>query len=152
MEEAEEGRVEWSVRQSTITPEWVGTTIVFEVEDTGAGATLHFRHYGLTPQCDCFDMCHAGWTSALDRLETFVETGQVAYARDSFQSTKTISASPAAVLAALRTPEAITAWWGPDQGSADAAGTLVVSFLGGRAADRHARRARVRGPGDLGRA
>ncbi len=90
VEVAEQGRVEWSVRLSTMTPEWVGTTIAFAVEDTDEGSTLHFRHHGLTPQCDCFDMCDAGWTSALDRLETFVATGQVAYARDSFQSTKSI--------------------------------------------------------------
>ena len=60
---AEPGRVAWSVRESTMTPEWVGTTIAFEVEDTDAGATLHFRHHGLTPQCDCFDMCDEGWTN-----------------------------------------------------------------------------------------
>ena len=95
------------------------------------GATLHFRHHGLTPQCDCFDMCEAGWTSALDRLVTFVATGQVAYARDSFQSTKSIAASPEAVLAALRSPEAIAAWWGTSEGSADDGGTLVVSFQNG---------------------
>ena len=131
VEAAEQGRIEWSVRLSTMTPEWVGTTIAFAVEDTDAGATLHFRHHGLTPQCDCFDMCDAGWTSALDRLETFLATGQVAYARDSFQVTKSISASPEAVLAALRTPEAVAAWWGTSEGSADVGGTLVVSFLDG---------------------
>ena len=94
MEAAEEGRVVWSVSETPLTPEWVGTTIAFEVEDTGAGATLHFRHHGLTPQCDCFDMCNAGWTNALDRLVSFVATGRLAYARDSFQATKIISASP----------------------------------------------------------
>ncbi len=34
VEPAEQGRVEWSVRLSTMTPEWVGTTIAFTVEDT----------------------------------------------------------------------------------------------------------------------
>ncbi|HEX4434007.1 MAG TPA: SRPBCC domain-containing protein [Acidimicrobiales bacterium] len=132
VERAGHGRVAWSVRLSTMTPEWVGTTIAFEVEEADGGATLHFRHHGLTPQCDCFDMCDAGWTSALDRLESFVATGDVAYARDSFQSTKSISASPAAVLAALRTPEAVADWWGPSEGSADVGGTLVVSFQEGQ--------------------
>src|SRR5258708_18443006 len=42
---AEGGRVAWSVREATLTPEWVGTTIAFEVEDTDGGATLHFRHH-----------------------------------------------------------------------------------------------------------
>ncbi len=128
---AEAGRVVWSVLEAPLTPEWVGTTIVFTVEDTGAGATLRFRHHGLTPQCDCFDMCHEGWTNALGRLVSFVETGRLAYARDSFQATKSISASPEAVLAALRSPEAITSWWTPTTGSGDAGGTLEVSFFGG---------------------
>jgi uncharacterized protein YndB with AHSA1/START domain len=127
----EEGRVVWSVREAPLTPEWVGTTIVFAVEDTGAGATVRFRHYGLTPQCSCFEVCHEGWTNALSRLVSFVETGRLAYARDSFQATKRISASPEAVLAALRSPEAITSWWTPTTGSGDAGGTLEVSFFGG---------------------
>jgi len=129
---AEDGRVVWSVREAPLTPEWVGTTIVFEVEDSTGGATLRFRHHGLTPQCGCFDMCQEGWTEALGRLDSFVETGQVAYARDSFHSTMSIAAPPEVVLAALRGPEAVTSWWGPATCSADAGGTLEVSFMGGR--------------------
>jgi uncharacterized protein YndB with AHSA1/START domain len=130
--QAEGGRIAWSVREATLTPEWVGTTIVFEVEDADGGATLHFRHHGLTPRCECFDMCHKGWTNALDRLESYVATGKVAYAQDSFQSTSSISASPQAVLDALRSPEAVADWWGPAAGSADVGGVLEVSFLDGR--------------------
>jgi uncharacterized protein YndB with AHSA1/START domain len=132
VEPAEEGRVVWSVLRAPLTPEWVGTTIVFEVEESHAGATLRFRHHGLTTQCDCFDMCQEGWTNALDRLISFVETGLIAYARDSFHSTMSIAAPHEAVLAALSTTEAVTSWWGPATGSADAGGTLVVSFMGGR--------------------
>jgi uncharacterized protein YndB with AHSA1/START domain len=132
VEPSDEGRVVWSVLQAPLTPEWVGTIILLEVEEAGGGATLHFRHHGLTAQCDCFDMCQEGWTNALDRLVSFVETGLIAYARDSFHSTMSIAATPEAVLAALSTPEAVTSWWGPAIGSADAGGTLVVSFMGGR--------------------
>ena len=132
VEPSEEGRVVWSVLQAPLTPEWVGTTIVFEVEGAGDGATLRFRHRGLTAQCDCFDMCQEGWTNALDRLVGFAETGQMAYARDSFHSTMHIAAPPEVVLAALSSTEAVTSWWGPATGSAGVGGTLVVSFLGGR--------------------
>jgi uncharacterized protein YndB with AHSA1/START domain len=132
VEPSDEGRVVWSVLQAPLTPEWVGTTIVFEVEEAGSGATLHFHHHGLTAQCDCFDMCQEGWTNALDRMVSFVETDLIADARDSFRSTMSIAATPEAVLAALSTPEAVTSWWGPAIGSADAGGTLVVSFMGGR--------------------
>ena len=40
------GRVE----AAPLTPDWEGTTIIFEVEDTGDGATIHFRHQGLDPR------------------------------------------------------------------------------------------------------
>jgi len=133
VEPSEGGRVVWSVLQAPLTPEWVGTRIVFEVEeDSTRAVTLRFRHQGLTAQCDCFDMCQEGWTNALDRLVTFAETGLIAYARDSFHSTMRIAATPEAVLAALSDTGAVTSWWGPATGSADEGGTLVVSFLGGR--------------------
>ena len=76
VEPSEGGRVVWSVLQAPLTPEWVGTRIVFEVEeDSTRAVTLRFRHQGLTAQCDCFDMCQEGWTNALDRLVSFAETG-----------------------------------------------------------------------------
>ena len=37
---------------------------------------LYFRHQGLTPELECFDMCHEGWTHYLDSLVSYVETGQ----------------------------------------------------------------------------
>jgi uncharacterized protein YndB with AHSA1/START domain len=125
------GLVTWSVLQADLTTEWAGTTIVFAVEDAPGGSTLNFRHHGLTPQCECFDMCQEGWGSALDRLVSYVESDQVPYARDSFRAAKSVAASPAAVLAALRSPEAITSWWTPTAGSGEDGGTLRVSFFGG---------------------
>ncbi len=127
-----DGRVSWSVQDAPLTPEWVGTTVTFVAEDAPGGALLRFRHQGLTPQCDCFDMCQEGWISALGRLTSFVETGEDAYARDSFHAVKSIAASPETVLDALRSTEGVTSWWGPTTGSADVGGTLEVSFLGGR--------------------
>ncbi len=132
VEPSEDGRVVWSVLRAPLTPEWVGTTIVFEVEEAEGGSTLHFRHRGLSARCDCFDMCQEGWTNALDRLVSFTQTGLVAYARDSFHSAVRIAAPPEAVLAALSSTEAVTSWWGPATGSAETGGTLVVSFMGGR--------------------
>ena len=132
VEPAAAGRVVWSVKEAPLTPEWVGTTIVFEVEEAGDGTTLHFRHFGLTPQCECFDMCHEGWTNALGRLVTFAETGRGTEDRNSFQAGKRINASPEAVLAALCSPEAITSWWAPTTGSGDAGGRLEVSFFSGK--------------------
>ena len=70
---------------------------------------------------------------------------------EDFESTKTLSAPPERVLAALRTPEDVTDWWGPATGSADVGGTFEVSFENHQASDRAARRARRGGPGRLER-
>jgi uncharacterized protein YndB with AHSA1/START domain len=75
VEPAEEGQVVWHVEQTPLTPEWVGTTIVFDVRASGDGSVLHFRHHGLTPQLECFDMCHEGWTHYLGSLVSYVDTG-----------------------------------------------------------------------------
>jgi uncharacterized protein YndB with AHSA1/START domain len=132
VEQAEARRVVWSVEGAPLTPEWVGTTLVFEVTEAGDSATLHFRHSGLTAQCECFDMCQEGWTNALGRLVTFTETGRATEDRNSFQATDHVNASPEAVLAALRSPEAISSWWTPTTGSGEAGGSLEVSFFGGK--------------------
>ncbi len=73
---AERGRVVWQVVSAPLTPEWAGTTIVFELAPSGESTTMHFRHIGLTPQLECFDMCHAGWTYYLASLVEYVERGE----------------------------------------------------------------------------
>jgi uncharacterized protein YndB with AHSA1/START domain len=75
VETARVGRVVWTVEETPLTPEWVGTRIVFDVASSGDGATLHFRHHGLTPELECFDMCHAGWTHYLGSLVSYVDAG-----------------------------------------------------------------------------
>lgn len=69
-------RVEWTVLGAPHTPEWVGTTIVFELMPAGAGTELRFRHAGLTPQLECYDFCFAGWAHFLASLSAYVNTGQ----------------------------------------------------------------------------
>jgi hypothetical protein len=69
-------RVEWTVTGAPHTPEWVGTTISFELVPSGAGTQLRFRHAGLTPRLDCYDFCFAGWAHFLASLMAYVNTGQ----------------------------------------------------------------------------
>ena len=44
-------------------------------EPAGAGTELRFRHHGLTPQLECFEMCLAGWTHYLASLVDYVDRG-----------------------------------------------------------------------------
>jgi len=68
-------RVEWIVEEAPYTPEWPGTTIVFDITPAGGGSEMRFCHHGLTPQLECFDMCHEGWTHYLTSLVDYVDTG-----------------------------------------------------------------------------
>jgi uncharacterized protein YndB with AHSA1/START domain len=68
--------VVWRVVQAPLTPDWDGTTIVFDVAKADDGSVLHFRHHGLTPELECFEMCHEGWTHYLGSLVSYVETGE----------------------------------------------------------------------------
>ncbi len=68
-------QVVWDVEAAPHTTEWVGTTIVFDLAPAGQGTEVRFRHFGLTPQLECFDMCHAGWTHYLASLAAYVDRG-----------------------------------------------------------------------------
>ncbi len=58
--------------------EWVGTDIVFELSDGQDGGTLlRFRHFGLTPNLDCYRICNDGWTHFMrTSLPALLDTGQ----------------------------------------------------------------------------
>ena len=68
-------RVRWSVLVCEAAPDWVGTSITFDVEPVGAGTELRFRHHGLNPSLECYEMCNAGWTRHLDSLVDYVDRG-----------------------------------------------------------------------------
>ena len=71
----ERGHIEWLVERAPFTPEWDGTSIVFDLAPAGDGTELRFRHVGLTPQFECYEMCHAGWTHYLASLVAYTERG-----------------------------------------------------------------------------
>ncbi len=76
VEEAERpSRVRWSVLVCEAAPDWVGTSIIFDLEPVGAGTELRFHHLGLNPGLECFEMCQAGWTRHLASLVDYVDRG-----------------------------------------------------------------------------
>ena len=69
-------RVRWSVLVCEAAPDWVGTSITFDLQPAAGGGTeLRFHHHGLNPELDCFEMCQAGWTRHLASLVDFVDRG-----------------------------------------------------------------------------
>jgi len=67
--------VRWNVLVCEPAPDWVGTTIIYELEPVGTGTELHFHHKGLNPSLDCFENCFAGWTHFLASLVDYVDRG-----------------------------------------------------------------------------
>jgi uncharacterized protein YndB with AHSA1/START domain len=69
-------RVRWSVLRCEPVPDWLGTEIAVDLSPTGDGGTcIDFRHHGLTPQLECFEMCQNGWTHHLGDLINAFEAG-----------------------------------------------------------------------------
>jgi uncharacterized protein YndB with AHSA1/START domain len=67
--------VSWSVLVCEPAPDWVGTSIIFDLEPAGAGTELRFHHRGLNPSLECFDNCQAGWTHFLASLVDYADRG-----------------------------------------------------------------------------
>jgi hypothetical protein len=68
--------VTWDVESCAFLPDWVGTTPAFTLSRSSAGGCdLEFRHEGLSPQLECYDMCQTGWDQYLPSLRAYLETG-----------------------------------------------------------------------------
>jgi len=76
VEEADRpSRVRWHVLDCPVAHDWDGTSITFDLAPAGTGTELRFRHHGLNPSLECFDLCNAGWTRHLASLVEFVDRG-----------------------------------------------------------------------------
>jgi len=67
--------VAWHVSDCVV-EDWVGTRPTFTLRPNDGGTTVvEFRHVGLRPALECFDMCRAGWNHFMPSLHQFLETG-----------------------------------------------------------------------------
>ncbi|WP_343657629.1 SRPBCC domain-containing protein [Chryseobacterium sp.] len=55
--------------------EWIGTTIVWEIEQNNNMTKLKLTHIGLNPDIECYEICSGGWLQFLGSLKKFLETG-----------------------------------------------------------------------------
>ena len=68
--------VVWRCTEATKTPEWVGTSVWFDLrprDASGSSTLIRFRHVGLIPSFDCYEMCLGGWDHYLRSLTDYVE-------------------------------------------------------------------------------
>lgn len=70
-------RVRWQTVECDVLPDWVGTSITFDLSPTATGGTtVRFRHAGLVPQLPCYEQCSHDWAHFLHAsLVAYVETG-----------------------------------------------------------------------------
>lgn len=76
-------KIVWSVEDSLIAlpelknqTEWIGTTIVWEMEQKENSSVLMLTHIGLNPDIECYEICSNGWRQFLGSLTKFLETGE----------------------------------------------------------------------------
>ena len=55
--------------------EWIGTSVVFQLENAPRGTRLSLEHVGLVPEFECYEICVDGWQRFLGSLEAYVITG-----------------------------------------------------------------------------
>lgn len=55
--------------------EWVGTTIIWEMEEAKEGTAIYFEHLGLNKKLVCYAVCENGWNHFLGSLEQYLNTG-----------------------------------------------------------------------------
>ena len=57
--------------------EWTDTKISFELSNEDEKTKVHFTHFGLTPQVECYQSCTRGWDYFINgSLYQFLTAGQ----------------------------------------------------------------------------
>lgn len=76
-------RVVWYVENSLIAvpdlknqTEWIGTKIVWEINEQSNDTELYLTHIGLNSEIECYEVCTNGWQQFTNSLKLFVETGK----------------------------------------------------------------------------
>jgi hypothetical protein len=57
-------------------PEWKGTELTWELEQTGEGTVLRFRHAKWKSTGGMFALCNSTWGALMYRLRDWAEGGQ----------------------------------------------------------------------------
>lgn len=78
-----DSKIVWYVEDSLIAlaelknqTEWIGTTVVWEIEQKQNNALIKMTHIGLHPAVECYEICSNGWIQFLGSLKQLLETGK----------------------------------------------------------------------------
>ncbi len=67
-------KVEWKCVDGA--DEWIGTSIVFEMEEDEGNTVLKFSHSGWKEETDFFARCNYNWAWYMTSLKNYCETGK----------------------------------------------------------------------------
>lgn len=144
-------RVAWTVVDS-FRPEWVGTTITFELRPAGGGTELLFAQRGYPHADENYAVCTTGWGIYFGRMQQHLEASQTEIAAihkpaekhlasapsgvETEMSLKSIShetpieAQPTEIYAALTEPRLLAKWWIPDTRGESEVGKSLEFWIG----------------------
>lgn len=74
-------RITWTVTTS-FRPEWIGTTIIFNLRPEADLTVLSFAHRGFPEPDENYALCTTGWAYYLVSLQQYLQTGQGAPSPD----------------------------------------------------------------------
>jgi hypothetical protein len=75
-------RVVWQVLDNTFNfiadkTEWIGTYIIFDIDEKDSKTEIKFIHQGLVAGYQCFNVCFEAWTNYIQNsLHNLIETGK----------------------------------------------------------------------------
>ncbi len=75
-------KVVWQVLDSNLAytkakNEWNGTQITFDISQKGGKTEVHFTHFGLVPEYECYNDCAETWGMLVsDNLRKLISTGK----------------------------------------------------------------------------
>lgn len=57
--------------------DWVDSKLIFEIESKNGNTGVFFKHEGLTPENECYPVCHEAWTGYIEgSLKDLITTGK----------------------------------------------------------------------------
>ena len=68
-------RVAWETT-SSFRPEWLNTTIIFDLRPESSATVVLFAHRGFPQANDAYAVCTTGWGYYLVSLQQYLETGE----------------------------------------------------------------------------
>ena len=75
-------KIVWTTLESKLSfvekqNEWDGTIMTFQIAEAEGKTQLTITHFGLIPECECYQSCSKGWTYYLQNsLLLLITTGQ----------------------------------------------------------------------------